>query len=529
MENTKKIFKHKWLALITLALSVSLVVIDGTIVNVALPVIMKDLSLSFTDAEWIITLYSLIFSALLITMGRFADNFGRRKVLVIGIILFILGSLSASMATDIRLLLLARSLQGVGGAVILPTTLSSVNSLYFGKDRITAFAVWGSVISGTAALGPLLGGYFTTYLNWHWIFYINIPIGLLIILGSYLFLPETYGEKMTGNLDIIGFLISTVGMTLFIFGIIEGKNYGWWDVKKDHLSLLGMSIIPFCIGSGLLLLLMFILWEKRLAYKGKSVLLDLSLFKYSSFSLGNIIATIVSIGEFGLLFLLPLFLQNILEFSPMKTGYVLAVMGVGAFIAGGLASVIVSKTSAKFVVALGLFLETIGFLGFYLTVDPGIHLWVIILWLVIYGVGLGFASAQLTSIVLQDIPTQKSGQASSVQSTFRQVGSALGIAIIGTIFSALLQQNIPNTLDPLDLPKSEQHLIEKSVIDSAGSAIKVLDDTPSQKLGMKKNEQTKMINYLDDVFTKSVSKTIGFSSLFLLISFGLTLRLKKKK
>lgn len=529
METTTHSFKHKWIALVVLSLSVSLVVIDGTIVNVSLPVIMKDLSLTFTDAEWIITLYSLIFSALLITMGRIADHFGRKRMLIIGVVLFSVGSILASFADNIYLLLWARSVQGIGGAVVLPTTLSSVNSLYFGKDRIKAFAVWGSVISGMAALGPLLGGYFTSYLTWHWIFYINIPIGLIIILGAILYLPETKGEKITGSLDIFGFIISTIGMVGLIFGIIEGKNYGWWYAKADHPEIFNLSIIPYCIIGGLVLLFLFILWEKHLLNKGKTVLLDLSLFKFKSFSLGNTIATIVAIGEFGLLFLLPLFLQYILSYSAMKAGLILATMGIGAFIAGGLASFLVMKTSAQFVVTFGLILESLGFAGFFFTVDPGVHLWVIILWLLLYGVGLGFASAQLTSVVMKDIPPLKSGQGSSVQSTVRQIGSALGVAIVGTIFSLFLQANIPHSLDTIGLPKPEQTMIEHSVVESAGASIMNFGQVPSKKLGIDENQKTQMIQKLHNDFTKDVARTIGISSLFLWISVILTFGLRSKK
>ena len=528
VEESKKL-EHKWLVLTILALSVSLVVIDGTIVNVSLPVIMKDLKLSFTNAEWIITLYSLVFSALLITTGRIADNFGRRKLLIIGVFIFMIGSILASFSTSITSMLVARSLQGIGGAVVLPTTLSAVNALFFGKDRITAFAVWGSVISGMAALGPLLGGYLTTYLSWHWIFYINIPIGAIILIGAFTLLPETYGEKITNGFDFIGFVLSTAGLVLIVFGIIEGRNYGWWHVANGHMTLFNLSIIPFLLFAGILLLICFIFWEKHLIKANKSVLLNISLFKINSFSMGNIIAGIVAVGESGLLFLLPLFLQNILNLTPMKTGGILAVMGIGAFFAGGLASFLVRKTSASFVVSLGLLLETIGFLGFFLTVKPDISLLYIALWLAIYGFGLGLASAQLTSIVLKDVPTKQSGQGSSVQSTVRQIGSALGIALIGTIFVASLQKNVPSSLDGEGLDKPMQSVVEQSVIKSAGSTISSLKNDSGAIQGVSANDQKKIVTSLDKTFTKSVTTTIGIASIIMFLSFLLTFKLRRKE
>ncbi|AQP53068.1 MFS transporter [Vagococcus penaei] len=529
MENQVTEFKHKWFALTILALSVSLVVIDGTIVNVSLPVIMKDLKLTFTNAEWIITLYSLIFSTLLITMGRIADHIGRRKTLITGIIIFSIGSIMASFSTNVVLMLVARSIQGIGGATVLPTTLSAVNSLFFGKDRITAFAVWGSVISGMAAIGPLLGGFFTTYLTWHWIFWINIPIGIFIIIGALKVLPETYGQKMTNGFDFIGFILSTVSLGLLIFGIIEGRNYGWWKPKGDHWTIGNLSAIPYMLGVGAIILVLFLVWERHLNKANKSHLLDISLFRFKSFSLGNMIAGVVAIGESGLLFLLPLFLQNILLLSPIKSGVILAMMGVGAFIAGGLASFIVQKTSAAFVVSLGLFLETLGFFGFFKTVSPTSSLNWIIFWLIVYGIGLGFASAQLTSIVLKDVPPKESGQGSSVQSTIRQIGSALGIAIIGTIFVMQLQTDVPHSLDNLNLPSEVQKPLEKSVVESAGSSIKALKEANPETMHITKEEQTKIVSKLDDTFTRSVVKTIGIASGVMLISLLLTIGLYQKK
>lgn len=538
---------HQWFILTLLSLSVSLIVIDGTIVNVALPVIMKDLHLSFTNVEWIVTLYSLIFSALLLTTGRLADAVGRKKMLIIGIAIFLVGSTIASLSSNIQWMLIARSIQGVGGATVLPTTLSVVNAIFTGKNRIIAFAVWGSVIAGMAALGPLLGGFLTTYFTWRWIFWINIPIGIFIIIGALMVLPETYGEKMKTGFDLLGFLLSTIGLGTLVFALIEGRNYGWWKAKGDHLHIGSISIIPVLLFIGIICIALFLVWEQHLISQKKSHLLDISLFRFRSFSLGNTIACLIAIGESGLLFLLPLFLQNVLLFSPMESGWMLASMGIGAFFAGGMASGLVKKTSAKTVVSIGLFLETIGFVGFFLTVKPDIAHWILVLWLVFYGVGLGFASAQLTSIVLVDVPKKASGQGSSIQSTTRQLGSALGVAIIGTILVGFLQKDIPNTLKNADLPPQEQKAFEKQIIDSAGSAIKEVKQIVANQEKMEHEEdhnddayqnQDKKINLskrenvsetLDKNFTKSVDKTIGISSIFIIIGLILTFFLKNPK
>ena len=221
------VVKHKWMALLFLALSVSLIVIDGTIINVAIPSIMRGLHFTFTQAEWITTIYALVFSALLITTGRIADSVGRKKTLIIGIIVFLIGSIMASMSASIDSMLTVRFIQGIGGAIVLPTTLSAVNSIFTGKDRIIAFAVYGSVVTGMAAVGLLLGGYLTTYYTWPWVFWINIPIGILIILGFLFFIPDTYDEKMEGGFDFASFVLSTASLSAIVYGLVEGSNYGW--------------------------------------------------------------------------------------------------------------------------------------------------------------------------------------------------------------------------------------------------------------------------------------------------------------
>lgn len=520
--------KSKWFALTFLALSVSLIVIDGTIVNVAIPVIMKDLKLNFTQVEWVTTIYSLVFSALLITTGRIADHIGRKKTLLIGLVTFVVGSIVASFSKDIQFMLFARFIQGVGGAIVLPTTLSTVNSTFFGRDRVIAFAVWGSVISGMAALGPLLGGFLTTYATWQWIFLINVPIGLVIIFGAIKFIPETYGETMDGAFDFLGFILSSAGLAAVVYGLIEGRNFGWWTAKNSADAIFGISRIPIILAFGAISLILFILWEIRQVKKEKSHLLDVTLFGFKSFSLGNTIACLVAIGEFGLLFVLPIFMQNILGYTSMKAGFVLAAMGVGAFLSGGFASHLGKKISAARVSGIGLFLESVGLFAFFLTVKPDTSVWTIVLWLLVYGIGLGLASAQLTSTVLIDVPPVKSGQGSATQSTVRQLGSALGVAIMGTILVGFLNTNVSGSLDGLGLPKQMTSGMETSIIDTAGASIGGLKHSEGLSK-MPEQMKNEMFNRIDAGFTKSSVDTIGIASGVLFTGFLLTFGLPKKK
>ncbi|MCR5978863.1 DHA2 family efflux MFS transporter permease subunit [Gordonia jinghuaiqii] len=475
--------RREWLGLGVLATGLSMIVIDGTIVNVSLPVIIDELKLDLTDAQWINSLYSVVFAALLLSAGRLSDRVGRRLLFIVGVAVFLGGSLLAALADSSTTLILARLVQGIGGALVLPCTLSTVNATFRGRDRVIAFAIWGSVISGMAAIGPLLGGWLTTDFSWRWIFLVNVPIGILVVLGALLVVPETKAEISVPGLDVVGLLLSMIGFGALIFALIEGQSIGWWKPVAD-LRLPGVtwssdapvSATPVMGVVGLAALAAFVAWERHRARVRRSALLDLSLFRFRTFSWGNFTAMTVAIGEFGLLLVLPLFLVNAYGLSTLGAGYVLAVMALGAFASGGAARPVAARFGAPRTVMIGLALEVIGVLAFAFYLRPSSSAWVLALLLAVYGAGLGLASAQLTGTVLVDIPTDESGQGSATQSTARQLGAALGTAILGTILSLGLAHSLTDRLEPVALPAQVSTPLVDATRDSAGSTIPVIRD-----------------------------------------------------
>jgi len=434
---------HRWAALGVLAAGLSMIVLDGTIVGVALPQIVGNLRLGLTEAQWVNSLYAVVFAALLLSFGRLGDRFGRRNLFLGGITVFTLSSVVAGFAGSAGALIASRALQGIGGAMILPTTLSTVNAIFRGKERAAAFGVWGAVMSGMAAVGPLLGGVLTQYASWRWIFFVNIPIGLAIVLLGLRFVPETRGEQGTGGADVPGALTSAAGFGLIVFGLIESQDLGWWTPKQDF-HVLGLtwpatapiSAAPVAIVLGAILLVLFYVLEQRRAGRGRLGIMDFSLFGIGSFRWGNVAAGAVAVGEFALVFVLPLYLVMVLHETTLTSGFVLAAMALGAFFAGAQARHIAARLGAPRVVLLGLGLEVVGTAATAFVLSPTTSPWLVAACLVIYGVGLGLASAQLTSTVLLDVPTGRSGTGSAVQSTVRQVGSALGTALAGTALAA---------------------------------------------------------------------------------------------
>ncbi|MGQ4534186.1 MFS transporter [Dermabacteraceae bacterium P13115] len=473
---------NRWKALWVLALSLSLIVLDGSIVSVALPNIIADLHLSITNAQWVNSLYAVIFSALLLISGRLGDRFGRRTMLMIGVSVFVGSSMWAGMATGASSLITARFVQGIGGALIMPSTLSTVNATFRGRERAAAFGVWGAVMSGAAAVGPLLGGWLTTSFSWRWIFYVNLPLGLLILAGALTWVANTRAERalsadgtpVGGSLDLVGALLSGSAFGMIVFGIIEATTLGWWR-EKLPLDLLGhkihgpggLSLVPLLLFVGVILLVCFIAWEKYLARHNREVLLDLTLFRIPTFRWGNLTAMTVAVGEFGLIFVLPLYLVNVRDLSTLQAGLVLVAMAGGAFVSGASARHIAGRLGAPITVVLGLALEVVGLGALAFILHPGASLLVVTLLLVVYGFGLGIASAQLTSTILADVPTDQSGQGSATQSTARQIGTAMGASVAG----ALLAGSMTHLSAGFTGPKAE---MAQAVHNSAGSALQGL-------------------------------------------------------
>jgi EmrB/QacA subfamily drug resistance transporter len=471
--------RTRWIGLFVISLAVSLIIVDSTIVNVAVPSIVDELGITSTEVQWVQESYTLVFAALLLVFGTLGDRFGRRRMLVIGVIIFMLASVWAAFADSGSALIAARVVQGVGGAMILPSTLSTLNATFQGRERGIAFAVWGSTIGGMAAVGPLLGGWLTTAYSWRWAFGINVPLGIIILIGLMLFVVATKDEHPQA-IDWTGALLSIITSAFLVFGLIEGRTYGWW-LAAEGLKLgdwewpLALSPIPISFAISLAAGALFVWWGLRRERAGKSTMLAFSLLRIGSFRNGNVAALIVSMGEFGIILSLPLWLQNVLGYDALQTGTILLALAIGSFLASGVGGSLSGRVSAVATVRAGIAAEIIGLVLIGLVIAVDTPWWSVALGLLVYGVGVGLATAQLTGVVLQDVPVQASGQASGTQSTARQIGSALGIAVLGTVLFTSLGSNLETRLDNAGVPADERDSIVLLVVDSAGSAIPGLD------------------------------------------------------
>ncbi len=528
--------RNRWVALVFISMAISLVIIDGTIVNTIFPELIRELNLSSTEVQWVQESYVLVFASLLLVWGSLADRVGRKRLLLIGVVIFILASVWAGLTDSATELIAARVIQGVGGAMVLPTTLSLVNANFQGKERGIAFAVWGATIGGMVAVGPVLGGWLATDFSWRWAFMINLPLGILILIGLLVFVPESKSPQRAGGIDLVGAILSVIMFATLVFGLIEGRIYGWWEVNPNRQFELfgfvwpetGLSPIPVALAISLVTAVLFVLWENKREKEQKNVLLDLNLFRIASFRNGSIAALIISMGEFGILFAIPLWLQNVLGLSPISSGLVLLWLAGGAFLASGIGGALSGKLPPARAVQLGVLLELVGVLGIGLVASQENGWAWIAPFLLIYGIGIGLATAQLTGVIMVDVPMEKNGQGSGSQSTVRQVGSALGIAVLGTVLFTGTQVSLEQRLDELSVPVSQISIVTDAVVESAGSAI------PGLEAGLVANQvepslAAEIRTAAGDAFTDGAKWSAWAAAGFLLLGFASTFNLGSRK
>ena len=504
---------RRWWALATIALGTSLIIMDATIVNVALPVVIRDLDLTANQAEWMNAIYSLTFAALLLTVGHLGDLRGRRLLFAGGMVVFMLASVLAGSAQGAVVLVGARLLQGIGASAILTTTLSTMNSIFRGRERGIAFAVYGSTIGGMAAVGPLVGGWLATDVSWRWAFWLNIPFGLLVLVGIWRAVPETRDPGADSHFDLLGATLSAIGMGGVVFALIEAATYGWWLQPTGAISP-----VPIVAVAAILATVWFFVREVRSRGAGRPAMIDVSLLRLPTLRYGLIAATIVAFGEFGLMFTLPLLLQGTLGYSALGAGWLLVSLAVGAFLISGATPQLTEAIGQRAVVRIGLALEAVAVGGLALTISRTIGTWPLAGWLFVYGLGVGMATAQLSSVIMSEVPPAQGGQASGLQSTVRQLGSALGIAVLGTLLVTSLGAGLQDRLTASGMPSAASQPIVELVRGSAGAGIPALAADPR---GVGAAELAR------DAMVDASRRTAGFAAAALALGLLATIALPK--
>jgi EmrB/QacA subfamily drug resistance transporter len=433
---------RRWITLAIALTATIIVVLDNTVLSVAIPTIMSEFHTTLPSLQWVITGYALTFATFLIIGGRLGDVHGHRRVFIVGAGLFGIGSLIASISWNVPSLIVGEALiEGLGASLMLPATLAILSNTFSGKERATAFGLWGAVAGSAAGLGPVLGGWLTSDYSWRWSFRINVIIAPLAIIGAVLAIAPTARRKEREPLDLKGAALIAVGMFLLVFALSEGGVYGWITPIHD-VTILGariwpqtlpIAITPVVLLAAIIVLTVFQRVEQRLERAGGSPLFELGLLRYRTFRYGLLTTVVLAMGQLGLGYALALFLQEGKHLSALHNGLWVLPMGVSILVTAPIGGRLAGRYGTAFVIRLGLAIQASGLLWIALHVGPGLTFLRLMPGLIGYGMGVGWASSQLTNLVLTDIPSDKSGVASGTNTTVRQVGSALGIAVIGTL------------------------------------------------------------------------------------------------
>src|SRR5215469_14723153 len=412
---------RRWWTLVAVSLATFMTYLDNNIVNVAIPTIQRSLHISVAGLEWVVSGYVLVFAGLMLVGGRLADVFGRRRVFLIGLSVFTVSSLAAGLATSGGMLIAFRALQGLGAALLVPATLAVIIATFDDvRERTRAIGIWTAISALALAFGPLIGGFISQNFHWGWIFFINVPVGIVTFAMAIAWMAESRGRSASRRLDIPGLASSAIALFALTYALIEGHTRGWTSAQ-----ILGS------FGAAAAAALIFVLIEAR----SQHPMVQISLFRSRVFSGGTLVMMMWAFGVFGIYFFTSLYLQSILGFSPVKAGLAFLPMALVLAVFATISEQVAARISAHRTVALGMAIMA-G--GLYLFARQGLHAGYADLMpgFVLFGAGAGLMNVPLTNAVLESVPADRSGVASALINASREVAGLLGITVIGAVLSS---------------------------------------------------------------------------------------------
>jgi EmrB/QacA subfamily drug resistance transporter len=499
----EKIDGRRWWTLGAVCAATFMLLLDITIVNVALPSIQVALNATFSDLQWVVDAYALALATIVLNAGSLADRYGRKKLFIIGVVLFTLASAVCGAATTSSMLIAARAIQGIGGGIMFATSLSLLAQDFHGRERGVAFGVWGAVTGAAVAVGPLAGGLLTNYLDWRWIFYVNLPIGIITVAIAVWKLRESRNKAETKT-DWLGAILLSGALFTLVYGLIEANSWGWSSTK----------IISLFAGSVILLLLFL-----GVEYYRDQPVLQLSLFKKPSFTGAQIAAVGISASIFAFFLYITLYFQDVLGYTALQAGVRFLPVTLVAFVVAAVSGRLSSKVPGRFMIALGLLVISIGLaLGYGVTTSST---WLHLLpGLILCGFGIGMVNPSLANVAIGVVPPQESGMASGVNSTFRQVGIAGGIAVLGAIFEASLHNSLSTGLAAAHLTSTQLTAAVSAV--SAGQTSEVIKHAPVAY-------QATVANVTHQAFITGFNQLIAVTSLIALAGAVLSFVMIRQK
>jgi EmrB/QacA subfamily drug resistance transporter len=410
---------NPWLVLVLICLAQFMVILDGTIVNVALPSIQTDLGLSEANLQWIVNAYALVFGGFLLLGGRAGDLLGRKRLFLIGLVIFTAASLLNGLATSSGMLIGFRALQGLGAALISPAALSIISTSFReGAERAKALAVWAAIAIGGSAVGLILGGFLTQYFSWPWIFFVNVPVGLIAFVLSLRLIPESRDEHAHRSFDLAGAVSITAGLMTLVYAIVSAQQHGWSSALT--LATFGVAAV---------LITAFVVIEQRT----RSPLVRLSIFRTRSLTTANVVMFLVAAGIFAMFFFNTLYIQRVLGYKPLEAGLAFLPFTAGIMVSAGVASKFAPKIGVRPVAAVGMVVSALGMLLLTRLPVDGSYLTDVLPALVLTSLGMGAVFMPLTLIATTGLEDEDQGLASGLFNTSQQIGGALGLAVLSTI------------------------------------------------------------------------------------------------
>jgi EmrB/QacA subfamily drug resistance transporter len=418
---------RKWWTLAAVTFGLFMIMLDNTVVNVALPAIQNELGVSQSGLEWVVNAYALTFGVLLLTGGKLSDLLGRRRVFIIGLIIFTASSLACGLANGDKMLIGARTVQGVGAALMNPATLSIITATFPPRQRGTAIGIWAGVSAMALAIGPLVGGILTQKINWSWIFYINVPIGIAGILAARLFIDESRDTSREQRLDLPGLISSGIGLFAISYALISTNHHAWTSTLV--LSMFAVGIVSLAI---------FVLLEMH----QRLPMLDLTLFRDATFAGANAVMLLTGVAMFGIFFFNSLFFQRVIGWSAIQTGAIFLPMTVLIMFVAPAAGKFSDRVGSRWLIASGMILLT-GSLLVFAQLEQTSTFWNVLPALILGGFGMGLVMTPTTAAAMGSVPVAKAGVGSAVINAMRQVGGSLGIAILGAVVATQVHTQIP--------------------------------------------------------------------------------------
>ena len=421
--------ERKWWTLIAVSVAIFMLLLDITVVNVALPDIQRSLHSSFSDLQWVVNAYALTLAAFLLTSGSVADLIGRKRVFIAGLFVFTTASAVCGLSSTPLMLNLARAVQGTGGAMMFATALALIAEAFHGKERGTAFGVFGAVTGAAVAVGPVLGGIITSGIGWKWVFFVNIPIGVAAVFISFTKVQDSRDPNATG-VDWLGLVTFSGSLFLLVYALVQGNEKGWGSTEV--VALLVVAVV---------LLVAFVVVEQLQSRP----MLDLSLFRRPAFAGANIVAFTLSSSFFAMFLYLTLYIQDVLGYSPLQAGLRFLPTTLLSFIVAPVAGRLSVRMPVRLLLGSGLVLIGLGLIAMT-TIDASSSWTVLIPGFILAGAGVGLVNPPLASTAIGVVPNERSGMASGINSTFRQVGIATGIAGLGAVFQHSVTSGTTATL-----------------------------------------------------------------------------------